>query len=239
MPQNALTQKETSTIENGLAALYKYGWDRDDCYSETAKLFDGLPEEYQRAYRDVEHVLKENFHIDRCVEFMVNHSRPTKKPGLFELNDRVVNPMDGYSIIALEGALRVCLDIAGRLDRMDYNLKSLLNMDSARSFFQDWVNAKPGQPVVLRGIGSDIPLYFKASDKRGKLPVLDIDATKESIALGNKDIGEARANDSAEVLAHLLSDPKRHLEGLLELRQDWGRVSEHAQKPSQALSQSA
>lgn len=228
MSQDHLSSNDARTVQEGLAMLYKYGWDHADCYKETAKLFGDLPEDYQGVYRDVEHALKENYHIDRCVEIMVDHSTPTRKPGFFELNERMVNPMDGYSVVALEGIARVYLDLAGRLDRMDYNLNDLLNMDAAQSFFHDWVNAQPEQAVVIKGIGGDFPLYFKPSDQRGKLPILDIEAMKESISLGFKEMSESRVNDTATVLAHHLSSPKRQLERVLALRQDWGRLTEKA-----------
>lgn len=209
-------------IESGLRTLFTHGWGSDICYQEAAKLAGDLPEGYERTFKDMEHLVRENYHVNRCVRLMLDNAVPSpKKAGVFEVNNRPANPMDGHSLRALESVFRSYLDLSGKLMSMEYSLDQVLTVDNAQSFFSDWANAKEGVPVTVRGIGDELPLYFTPSSENGTLPRFDAEATKEALE-GRYE--SDKLTDSIDVIGHSLEGPKSNLDQLLSIRQAWGRV---------------
>lgn len=241
MFQTTLPSLEDIFIHEGLSALYKHGWGRDICYQEAAKLFDGLPKEYEATYRNVEQVLRENVHIDRCVRFMVDASSPSAKAGFFEINDRLANPVDGHSLKALEAVYRTHLILTGEMESLNFNLThaidQVLTVDNAQSFFSDWVNAKEDQMVTIRGAGNQMPLYFKAPYEKGVLPELHTRATIDAVAIEHPDKELADVVESIEALNSLLESPKAAIENHLSLRQEWSKVVNLPRRQSQEVAQ--
>lgn len=231
MSQNELSEPQKAAITYGLLALYNYGWGSETCYDELAKLSGELPEEHKGRYTDTLHMLKTNYTLDQISALLVENTAPSQKAGFFEINDKLANPLDGHSLIALENVYRTHLDLSGKLADMSYSIEQVLTTENAQAFFQDWVNAKEGMPVTIRGIGNDFPVYFTPSDERGVLPEINASAMQESLMEIYPDITESQASFFIDDLCDFLETPKNHIENTLTARQNWDLVSGMA-KPS-------
>lgn len=238
MSEDNFTVEENIATESGLAALYAYGWGFQQCYEECAKLTAEVSDvkEEQDHYEKILHQVKENMCIDSCVQILLDHTYPSEKGGVFEINDKLANPLDGHSLVALEILYRSYLDLAGKLENMDYDIPSVLNIQNAQSFFSDWVNAKKDQALTIRGIGNHFPLYFTPSEERGSLPSLDKPAMINAISDHFPDISEERKSELVEDLYDGLDHISENLKSCLGVRQQWSKVIGMQQEPGMAIS---
>lgn len=231
MHPKSLGQDEQVAIQIGLTTLYAHGWSPEYRTTQCADIlahrtFDEGPVTPENQERFAQHRASLERHVSydwsegNAVYFLYENTTPNLQAGSFEINGEEVDPSDGLSLELLERAVRFHYGLTGDLAEMNYTTKDILSLENARAFVNDWRQSQSGEPVMIRGVGDRLKLYFSPSEP-GQLPSLDVATTAKSLIVEYPEMSEDQAIAHLADLQETMNGPERGFNAYQRILKDW------------------
>lgn len=223
---------QAQSCRAALRVLFSHGWTEEQRVKHCAAIladvslameFDAQGKSYdpdgpeaEAHFKQGEYQARTRMSLDQCVDCLLYHVHTSNKPGLFKVNDELVDPMDGIALDLLERTVRFHLDMSGELQDEFLSATNILNVENARSFLKNLREAKPDEPVLVRGIGSRLPLYF-TPEPGEVIPQINIPKSLEALKEEYDGLADVSGTTCLQEYKTLITMPRKRAQDIYEL----------------------